>query len=357
MDAFLVIEIERIEVEDQALARRRTVARLAEDACREAARDGIACELARVGDDLCLTWRPSRGVPPKVDEGGFDWDDPQDGPDPVLIEAFAGGGGGGAVTVEPDAGFGGAGTAAAPAPNPPDPILPGSARALAGTNLPRLWTAEEDARAVDMAVRLRLDGTRSPMALAGVIGPALGRPLDGTAWRLRKVLAERIADGVRLARQAPPAVVPDQEVPDQEVADDAVAALPEWDFNPLRPPGDSARPALVVEGAAAAALDQPAPWFAAAPDDALTRHLLGLPRGGVWTWDRDSEVAELIGLGGWTLAAIALEMKLSGRDITNRFDAMTGWDRNTRLRAFGRDAVIARMALLSGLSAAGDAAE
>jgi hypothetical protein len=264
-----------------------------------------------------------------------------------------------AVSVEPDAG----GHGDAPGVSGPDLGAEdgrgSSVRALAATNLPPRWTEDEDAALVDMAVDLLMQRHHAPNELAAVIGPALGRPEKGTAWRIRQKLMDRIsaARKARLAAVAEP--VPAKPVAASVVPDD------DWTFDPRAdrprdPAHDPNRAAALVAVQIVVPDSSPevAPnVFAAAPQDDLTAHLLGLPRGLVWTWARDSEFCELMGLGqGWD--QIAVELGLGERDVKARFDVLTGLRRDTNVRSYVRSAVIARMALLSGLAAAGaEAAE
>lgn len=240
-----------------------------------------------------------------------------------------------------------------------------------------LWTPAEDARVVDLSL------TTSARGIAALTGRT-HKSIENRLWKLRTAKLPmpagwavgpdqkflRAADAAAVPATAAtgtlppaadggldawvaarlPAVQPDLTA--APPADTPVGA--DWDHDPrgvqVAPP---AGPIADAVPDFAPGLD--ADRFAAAPQDDLTAHLLGLPRDAVWTWDRDSELAELMGLG-WSWAQIAGDMGIRDRDILARFDLMTGFNRETRVRRFIRSQIIDRMAVLSGLAAAGEAA-
>lgn len=150
-----------------------------------------------------------------------------------------------------------------------------------------------------------------------------------------------------------PGVVTAMQTPAQPAAQPAAVKLTAPDDLSLQ---IYPRPELPAPRAPAAVAQKnlPGPCFDAAPQDDLTAHLLALPRDAVWTWDRDFELCELLGLQ-YTISAISDDMGIKDRDIQARFDQMTGLNRDTRVRRFIRSEIIGRMALLSGLAAAVDA--
>lgn len=187
-----------------------------------------------------------------------------------------------------------------PSPAPAGPITPGSVRALAVGTPPR-WTEDEDSRAIDIAVELLTARHHTPMQLAEIIGPALGRPVDGTCYRIRTKLMDRITD------------------------------------------------ARLHATATAPASPAPAP-LAAAAEDTLTAHLKSLPMKNDWTMAHDRELVQLA-VDGWDTPSIAMEMQVSGDFIKARFAQLTRRAHEDPAMRFTREAVLARLKLLAPVDA------
>ncbi len=81
---------------------------------------------------------------------------------------------------------------AAPAPTPDPAPVAGSASALAATSQPPLWTREEDDRLVDLVVNGIAKNGLSKSASIRAAALALGRPEQGTAFRLQHKLKSRL---------------------------------------------------------------------------------------------------------------------------------------------------------------------
>jgi AraC-like DNA-binding protein len=213
------------------------------------------------------------------------------------------------------------------------------------------WTEAEEVCA------LELSGTESTRHIARVLGRT-DSAIENRFWKYRNqsrpmpqgwcVTADRKFARAGSANSGAP--LPGVVIPMQAAAQPAAVNLTAPDDLSLHgyPRPEMPAPAAVAQK------NLPSPCFDAAPQDDLTAHLLALPRDAVWTWDRDSELCELLGLQ-YTMSAISDDMGIRDRDIQARFDQMTGLDRTTRVRRFIRSAIIGRMALLSGLAAAGDA--
>lgn len=142
------------------------------------------------------------------------------------------------------------------------------------------WTKAEDDRLVAEVASWMATG-RSRHAAAEVVAQALGRPVEGTRFRCKTVLADRIAAALAPAQPAP-------------------------------------APAL------------------AAPTNDLALHLAELRRKGDWTAAQDVEMLELMGLN-WNIADIALEMKLDGNELKRRWNILSDLheaDEGRKIRSF-----------------------
>lgn len=186
---------------------------------------------------------------------------------------------------------GGQGAAAIlPTVDPVDPApAPGSASAMADRR-PAAWTEDEDARAVEIFVDARRRLVPIGEAYAAV-ADALGRPLEGTKFRLKNKLAERVEAGL-----APPKATPAAKTP-------APA--------PVQPP-------------------QPAPAAPLTPTGELQTYLAALPRKlGREEWPLRSDLS-LIEMSnqGFAKQDIAVDMGVDAKLIGERFDLLTGQHRD-----------------------------
>lgn len=381
----LAAAMARVEAMQREADRRRAVVTLARDAVDHATRRGVFCEIALAGDDLTLTYRPwlDYGAAPEGDialveplgEDGWDQgllDDlqvvaevdgdlvlpvfvPEPEPAPAMVAAVVSDVSPEPVTASPAP----VTVVAVPVDGVADPVAPPAAPPVdlpgdmrpAGVIVP--WTEGETLTVVSLA------GTMPVAQVADKVGRS-PRAVEQYLTKLRNG-TKPMPDGWRVTadRQFVP-------VPDDVPAPAAARAQPVEEIAPAGtlppaagdgPGGGAAATARIEPEPAPDSLTEPEPEvvpdagpaaFAAAPQDALTAHLLGLSRKD-WTFEADSELAELIGLG-WTMQTIAVEMKRGANAVRDRFDLMTGLDRDTRTRAFGQKDIVARMALLSGLA-------
>ena len=236
--------------------------------------------------------------------------EPQDDPQPVAAVA-EGSGGGEAVAA--------AGSPAAPA------AVPGAAHQ--DRLLPASWTEEEDADLVRLVAFgiAKMGLTKGAAIRAAAKG--IGRPEQGSAFRLHHKLKPRLDAALTEAAmgQAQTEIPEDKPFPVQEGA--------------------------AGEGATPPAAQPPAPVSFAA--DEVTSHLMALPDKGGWTVDRDLELMEL-SIAGWQPNEIALQLQVQANLVKPRFDALTGlYDDATgkKVRRFTREAVFAALSRLAGKAA------
>lgn len=119
---------------------------------------------------------------------------------------------------------------------------------------------------------------------------------------------------------------------------DDTAALPGPAGDPV--PEPAAAPPAAAESPPAGPDLLPGVVPAGDPDDGLLRHLRDVPRpaGTVWTLAADAHLMELA-CHDWSAGDIARELRVPPAAVKPRFDRLTGLDRDTRTRAFGREAV------------------
>lgn len=202
------------------------------------------------------------------------------------------------------------------------------------------WTAEEDARLIDLVVKaVGMGATKK----AGMIAAAkeLGRPEAATQFRCHHKLKARLDAALTEAamRQAqtetpeiPEAARQDAPPPQAEVQGEG--AVPQE--------GDA--PALEPEASAGAS-------FVADP---VTAHLMALTDKGGWTVEHD---LDLMGLSilGWPPHEIATQLQMPDKAIKPRFDMLTGLhdDEATgkKVRRFTRESVFAALSRLAGRAA------
>lgn len=181
-----------------------------------------------------------------------------------------------------------------PAPEPENPVTPGSARALAQTAQGPRWTEDEDTRAVAMAVELLLREHHSVDQLARAIGPVMGRPVPGTAYRLRQKLSDRITAELTAATAAHAA----------ERA--AKAAAIKAERQAFAPPAPANPPA-------------------AAPLTPLGRHVANLPANRAWTRLQDIALLELLEKG-FTVSEACVDLGMQFPAVKARAQELTQWD-------------------------------
>lgn len=164
------------------------------------------------------------------------------------------------------------------------------------------WAKAED----DLAIQMVAEGYS-----AAAIAAKLGRPIEGTRFRLYtklKTRAQKVKTPAALAEPVAPSSAPRQFVPAAPIA--TTKSKPNSKPTPL-------------------------------PRDAspLDHHMAKISRKGGWTIEQDLDVMHLANLG-WQVAEIALELQLDGAAVKDRFDLLTGFDKGSKRRAFGRPSVL-----------------
>lgn len=194
---------------------------------------------------------------------------------------------------------------------------------------PNNWTVQEDADLVRIvAEEMVLRGKTKAAAIAAAAAAAfVGRPEPGSEYRLKTKLADQLAGAMAELRAAPALPV--------DPAPKAAAA-------PVAEPAPAPQPA--AEPAAEPAPKANADWrpehaLSAATLSPIEQHLLDMPTKGGWTLEADLDLLELSELG-WTIPEIATEMGRDGRAVTERFDLLTGYDRETKTRKWARAALL-----------------
>lgn len=181
---------------------------------------------------------------------------------------------------------------------------------------PALWSEADDQTAIWMTAN------GHP---AEAVAARVGRPVEGTKWRLKNKLRDRIAEARALISEAA----------GQPARPDEPGAITTED------PAQDAAPE--EPDAALAAVVAPVPPEAgggtnlapAGIDPDLWAHAQAVPRGKIWTLQRDLELLELAELG-WSPDEIGLELHVVGKEIKPRFDVLTAarrWKRAEVLAA------------------------
>jgi hypothetical protein len=212
-----------------------------------------------------------------------------------------------------------------------DPVVPGSARALAQTVQPSRWTEEEDARAVDLCVEALMSGMTQSAAHMSV-AEKLGRPVEGTKFRFGTKLKDRVRDAMDAAI--------DGSVARALKAGADVATL------------EVTAPEPTVEAAPPVAA--PDPHLPDMPTDLLGAHLASVDRKRGWTMARDLDLIDLA-CAGWEMAAIGAELHIDAGDVKRRYDLLTDQHRDKSdklVRRFTRDQVLERLKALMPAQAA-----
>jgi len=174
---------------------------------------------------------------------------------------------------------------------------PGSASALAASSRPLAWSDAEIDLTISLIVAAVQQGqTRSVgIEMASV---KMGRGLDAVRKYVTRHLQERITEA--LQRNA------------------ADPHLPE-------PPPDA---------------------------DALTAHLLSMPRKDGWTLERDLDLVAMLVENGWGSQDIAVDLGLDTKAVKARWDALTGLSRDEKtdkwVRRYAGRVVLDRLKTLSG---------
>lgn len=176
---------------------------------------------------------------------------------------------------------------------PASPVAGGDAPQPEKKSLPPLWTEEEDRTAIEMKVQGHT---------AAAIAAKLGRPEGGTAFRINKILKDRIADA--LAAQSGLSAMPVTAGADQVIPTKEEPKLEKIQLQPHQPSGlppeEPGRPA----------------WWrqASAQLNALGHRRPHTPA-------TDLQLAEDV-LKGLKLDVIAADMLISAIDLKNRWRAL-----------------------------------
>lgn len=180
-----------------------------------------------------------------------------------------------------------------------------------GTGKPPAWTEDEDHRLIDIIARAVHGDGISRWKAAVAAAAVLGRPVEGTKFRMNTKLADRI--------------------------DARIAELAGEDQSHSAPAVPAQGAPVVAEGGGGSP-DPLAPAAAPANAPNLADHIAALPRKNGWTLKRDADLMNLA-VKGWKHDEIAVEFGVAAGDVKARFDLLTGYDRETKTRAYPRDAV------------------
>lgn len=193
--------------------------------------------------------------------------------------------------------------------------------------LPARWTAEED----EVAVRLKLDGV--PVA---AIARRLGRPVEGTSYRLYHALKSRW-HGLAVTLAAPKAAAKKADI---KASGKAADKAPPLSTAPAAPVPMFRTKALPV---------QPD------PDLSLAAHCARLSPDPAWPLARDVEMLGLTVDLRWPMSDIALELGVTSVDLKARFDLLCGKERGQKPRYLAADVLAELRGLLMRAEQAGAA--
>lgn len=172
------------------------------------------------------------------------------------------------------------------------------------------WTDAEDAALIGTVVAFVRQGRTKADAMRAV-AEKTGRTFDAIKARLRDKLGDHLGAALTPTTEAPPVEA-------------------------------------VGQGVAAVEPVTPAPVAA----DDLTTHILGLPRKGGWTMDRDLTLARLTVESGWPIQEVALDLNVDTRAIKARWDLLTGQYQDDKtgkwLRRFFSKELLATLQRLAG---------
>jgi hypothetical protein len=141
----------------------------------------------------------------------------------------------------------------------------------------------------------------------------LGRPFEGTRFRLNTALKGRLAEALA-----------SKPVSDSAAVDPVAQPAPAQP-SPAQPANAEWRPDAALSASTLSPIEQ---------------HLLAMPAKGGWTLEIDLHLLELSEMG-WTLPEIATETGRDGRAVSERFDLLTGYDRDTKARKWKRADLLA----------------
>ena len=192
---------------------------------------------------------------------------------------------------------------------------------------PAPWSEADDQTAIWMAA----NGHRPEDIAARV-----GRPVEGTKFRLKNKLRDRIAEARAQIEAAGQPAQPDE--PGAITTEDpAQEALPEEAAS-----GAAAEPEPPEAGGGS-----PTPGAPAGIDPDLWAHIQAVPRGKIWTLKRDTDLLDLAVLG-WPIEEIASEIRVVAKELKPRFEVLTDGKR------WKRADVLAALQLLGALAQAAE---
>ena len=201
---------------------------------------------------------------------------------------------------------------------------------------PAPWTELEESQLIGLVAHGIVTGLTKGNAIREA-AEALGRPYDGTAFRLNTKLKDRLAAHVEELRAHRPYPAPAQPHHHQPEA-----AAPEADAAP----SPVANPEPIAQAAA----------LTAATLSPIEQHLLDMPSKGGWTLEMDMDLLQLSD-NGWTIPEIATELGKDGKAVAERFDLLTGYDRETKTRKWKRADLLAAAREWAGKTKPATAAE
>lgn len=196
---------------------------------------------------------------------------------------------------------------ASPAPQSPPP---GSASALAALTI---WTDAEDARLIQITVGAMIMGAPKVAAIRAA-AEELGRPFNGAQSRLYSRLKPAFEVALREA-----------EARKNHAAD------------PIPEPAAPSSPAAGASDGGA--VSSPAPVAPKADLSAIEAHLFALPAKGGWTMERDFTLLTLAE-EGWESGEIAEDLGIDARQVLDRWDRLSVYNPETKLRRWSRAELI-----------------
>lgn len=214
-----------------------------------------------------------------------------------------------------------------PTPEPPKAESASIARpassAPAATGQPAPWTEDETARALDI-IRSHVRAGHSAFSAAPLIAEALGRPISS--------IQQRIKTNWRAAvDQIKASLVDPASIATPEPRDPPPAAVAEDQPQPIASPESTPTGSAHWRPEAAPAAVGLSP---------IEQHLMDMPTKGGWTMEADLDLLELAETG-WSIPEIATEMGKDGKAVAERFDLLTGYDRETKARKWKRADLLA----------------
>lgn len=206
------------------------------------------------------------------------------------------------------------------------PPVPGSASALAALTV---WSDAEDARLIQITVGAMIAGAPKVAAIRAA-AEDLGRPFSGAQSRLYGRLKTTFEVALREAeaRKNHADPIPAPAAPSSSPAAGASDGGAVSPAAPVAPDDDPQEPAPIAA--------------TKAPLSPIEAHLFALPAKGGWTMARDFNLLSLAE-DGWKQAEIAEDMGLDARQVQDRWDKLSGFNAETKVRRWTRAELIAAL--------------